>query len=205
MLENSLTYGNKDGKIYHIEKRLGGFDMENLKKSTEKSCSFYVSEWHLVTMILPYINKELNEKANIITVLEKNIEDNIKTLMSKLSLKNEKKILEIDWKNSQGLKYSELDKRLKRFINQNNTTNIIFVSGSKSYIDFVNQNVDKWICKNVDNKKNIKFKIVNCYEVTEFNSSIKEILDMHHKILNTAGEKYISEVFEGYGEAKEMC
>ena len=74
MLENSLTYGNKDGKIYHIEKQLGGFDMENLKNRAEKICSFYVSEWHLVTMLLPYINKELNEKANIITVLEKDIE-----------------------------------------------------------------------------------------------------------------------------------
>ena len=70
--------------------------MENLKKSTEKLCSFYVSEWHLVTMILPYINRELNEKANITTVLEKNIEENIRTLISKLNLKNEREILEID-------------------------------------------------------------------------------------------------------------
>ena len=172
--------------------------MENLKNCTEKICSFYVSDWHLVTMLLPYINKELNEKANITTILEKNIQNNIETLISKLNLQNEKKILEINWENSQGLKYLEIDNKLKEFINKNNCTNIIFVNGSKNYIDRVNQNVDKWICKNVDKIKNVKFKIVNCYEVTEFNSSIKEILDSHDKILNTAGEKEINDIFEGY-------
>lgn len=179
--------------------------MENLKKCTEKICSFYVSDWHLVTMLLPYINKELNEKANIITVLEKNIQNNIETLISKLNLQNEKKILEIDWKNTLGLKYAEIDNKLKESVNEKNTTNIILVNGSKKYIDFVNKNVDKWIGNNVDKLKNIKLKIVNCYEVTEFNSSIKQILDAHDKILNTAGEKYISEVFEGYSDAQEMC
>ena len=172
--------------------------MENLKNCTEKICSFYVSDWHLVTMLLPYINKELNEKANITTILEKNIQNNIETLISKLNLQNEKKILEIDWKNKQVLKYSEIDNKLKEFVSEKKSTNIIFVNGSKEYIDFVNQNVDKWIYKNVDNLRNVKFKIVNCYEVTEFNSSIKEILDSHDKILNTAGEKEINDIFEGY-------
>lgn len=176
--------------------------MENLKNCTEKICSFYVSDWHLVTMLLPYINKELNEKANIKTILEKNIQENIETLISKLNLQNEKKILEIDWKNSQGLKYIEIDNKLEEFINEKNSTNIIFINGSKNYIDFVNQNVEKWIYKNVDKVKNIKFKIVNCYEVTEFNSNIKEILDVHDKILNTSGEKEISDIFEGYHNEK---
>ena len=177
--------------------------MENLKNHTKKLCSFYVSEWHLVTMILPYMNKELNEKANITTILEKNIEENIKTLILKLNLKNEKEILGIDWKASQGIKYSELDKKLSKNIKKENNCNIIFISGSKDYIDFVNQNVDKWIHAHVENPE--KIKIINCYEVTEFNSSIHEILNSHDKILNTAGEKYIYEVFDGYSEAEEMC
>ena len=36
--------------------------MELVKPTIEKICSFYVSDWHLVTMLLPYINKEINEK-----------------------------------------------------------------------------------------------------------------------------------------------
>ena len=179
--------------------------MENFKNSTEKLCSFYVSEWHLVTMILPYINKKLNEKANIITILEKDIEKNIKTLISKLNLKNEQKILEIDWKASKGMRYSELDKKLSKMLLKGSNMNIVLISGSKSYMDFANKNVDKWIYSHVEKIQQNEFKIINCYEVTEFNSNIHEILDMHKKILNTAGEKYIYEVFDGYSEAKEMC
>lgn len=178
--------------------------MENLKNCAEKICSFYVSEWHLTTMILPYINKELNEKANIVTVLENNIENNITTLISKLNLKNEENILKIDWKNSQGLKYSELDKKLENIIAKKSKQNIILINGSKNYIDIVNKNIERWCNKNQERLKNIKLKIINCYEVTDFNSSITEILDEHDKILNTAGEKDISEVFEGYSKAKEM-
>ena len=177
--------------------------MENLKNCTEKLCSFYVSEWHLVTMILPYINKKLNEKANITAILENNIENNIKTLISKLNLQNENKILKINWKNSNGFKYSKISEKLEKLIKEKSSTNIIFINGNKNYIDLVNQNVDKWIFDNVDKLKDVNFKIVNCYEVTDFNSSIKEILDTHDKILNTAGEKYISEVFEGYESNKQ--
>lgn len=179
--------------------------MESLKNNTEKICSFYVSDWHLVTMILPYINKELNEKANIITVLEKDIKDNITTLVSKLNLKNEKEILEIDWKKSQGRKYTELTKKFNNLEGKNEKINIVFVNGSKDYITSVNKNIEKLLNKNESKFKNMKFKIINCYEVTEFNGSIREILDTHTKILNTAGEKYISEVFEGYSEVQEMC
>ena len=42
---------------FTIEKQLGGFSMEKLENSPERICGFYVSDWHLVTMILPYINK----------------------------------------------------------------------------------------------------------------------------------------------------
>ena len=117
--------------------------MENFKNSTERLCSFYVSEWHLVTMILPYINKELNEKANITTILENNIEDNIKTLIQKLNLKNKKEILGIDWKSCQDIKYSELSKKFDKLIKNKGTTNIIFISGGKEYIDLVNKNIEK--------------------------------------------------------------
>lgn len=178
--------------------------MESLKKHTEKLCSFYVSDWHLVTMILPYINKEINEKANIITVLEKNIEENIKTLISKLNLKNEEEILNIDWRVSQGRKYTEVNQRLNKNVKKESECNIIFVSGSKEYIDCVNKNVDKWMQENVDKFEKTSFKVIHCYEVTEFNSSIHEILDTHDKVLNTAGERYKEEVFDGYLSEKDL-
>lgn len=36
-----------------------------------------------------------------------------------------------------------------------------------------------------------------------FNENIKEILDKHEAIFNTAGEHRIEEIFEGYKKSKE--
>ena len=169
--------------------------MEKLKKDTEKLCSFYVSDWHLVTMILPYINQKLNEKANVITLLENDIENNIKILTSKLNLRNEEEILKIDWKMC---KESKIEEKLQNLKQQKNTSNIIFVNGSKSYINSANKIVDACITNNSEKTKQGVVKVVNCYEVTEFNESIKEILNSHDRILNTSGERNIEDLFNGY-------
>ena len=170
--------------------------MEILKNNIERLCSFYVSDWHLVTMLLPYINKQINEKANIITILENDIEENIKTLTKKLNLKNEKEILKLNWKKNNGIKYSVLQEEMKKI--ERDTLNVVFVNGSKSYIDITNKNIEKFLKDNKNKYKEIKIKIINCYEVSEFNINMQEILSMHDKILNTSGEKKICDVFEGY-------
>ena len=171
--------------------------MEILKNNIEKLCSFCVSDWHLVTMLLPYINKQINEKANIITVLENNVEENIRTLIKKLNLKNEEKILKLNWKKSNGIKYSTLQKKMKE-LDKNQALNVIFINGNKEYIDMTNKNIEKFLNDNKEKCINTNIKIVNCYEVGEFNLNIQEILSYHSKILNTSGEKEICEVFEGY-------
>lgn len=170
--------------------------MEILKNNIERLCSFYVSDWHLVTMLLPYINKQINEKANIITILESNIEENIKTLTKKLNLKNEKEILELNWKKSNGIKYSVLQEKMNKI--EKDILNVVFINGSKSYIDITNKNIEKFLKDNKNKYKEIKVKIINCYEVGEFNINMQEILSIHDKILNTSGEKEICDVFEGY-------
>lgn len=191
-----MTYGNTNGKIYHMKTK-GAFNMEILKNNIEKLCSFYVSDWHLVTMLLPYINKQINEKANIITLLERDIEENIKTLTKKLNLKNERKILKLNWKKTNGIKFSVLEDKIKE-IKKENTLNIVFINGNKNYIDLTNKNIEKYLNVNIEKYKEVKIKIIDCYEVGEFNINMQEILSMHDKILNTSGEKEICEVFEGY-------
>ena len=173
--------------------------MELVKPTIEKICSFYVSDWHLVTMLLPYINKEINEKANIITVLEKDIEENIETLTDKLNLKNREKILKINWKKSNGIKYSEIKNKMKEKVIEDKL-NIIFINGNKSYMDITNKNVEKFLQENSKKYKQINIKIINCFEVGDFNTNIIDILSEHTKILNTSGEKAINDVFEGYEE-----
>lgn len=174
--------------------------MDFVNEKVEKICSFYVSDWHLVTMLLPYINKKIEEKSKITTILEKDIESNIETLVEKLNLKKSEKILEINWKKQEVKKYSKLAQILSKQIDNNATENIILVNGTKEYIDKVNKNLNKYISNLKENKT--KIKIINFYEVLEFNYNITEILDEHDKILNTSGEKEIYEVFEDYEKGK---
>ena len=171
--------------------------MEILKNNIEKICSFYVSDWHLVTMLLPYINKQINEKVNIITVLEKDIQENIITLLNKLNLKNTEEILKINWKKTNGLKYFELKKQMEK-VDEKSKLNIVFINGNKSYIDITNKNIEKIFKEENKKYKEVNIKIINCFEVGDFNTNISDILSEHSKILNTSGEREICEVFEGY-------
>lgn len=168
-------------------------------KSIMKLCSFYVSDWHLVTMLLPYVNRKINEKEKIVTVLETDIKNNVETLVKRLNLRNEQEILNIDWSKRDN--YLSINKLLNNNIEENI---IIVVNGTKEYIKEANKNIERIIEKNKDkiNQKNIK--IINCYEIVEFNGSIVEILDNHDKILNTSGEKEISEVFEDYIKSEKI-
>ena len=171
--------------------------MEILKNNIERLCSFYVSDWHLVTMLLPYINKQIDEKANVVTLLENDIEENMKTLVKKLNLKNESKILKINWNKTNGIKYSELKNKMKE-LKKEDILNVIFINGSKSYIDLTNKNIEKFLQDNAKKYKEVNIKIIDCFEVSEFNVNMQEILHTHDKILNTSGEREICEVFEGY-------
>lgn len=171
--------------------------MKSEDQRVEKLCSFYVSNWHLATMLLPYINHKIDENIKIVTILENNIEENIKTLVEKLNLKNKEKILEINWKNISSKKYCDIEELLKNEIDSKKES-IILINGSKDYIEKNNKNVEKYIRKLEKNK----IKIINFFEVTEFNNNIAEILNSHDRVLNTSGEKEISEVFEGYVREK---
>lgn len=177
-------------------KKTGGLQMKKGNQKIEKLCSFYVSDWHLVTMLLPYINHKIEENSKIITILEHDVEENLKLLLEKLNLNNEEKILSINWKSLDSKKYSEIEKLLSREI-KNGTENIILVNGCKDYIEKNNFNIEKW----VKNSKIQQIKIINFFEVTEFNNHILDILNAHDKVLNTSGEREIEDVFEGYQKA----
>ena len=173
--------------------------MDIQKNNVMKLCSFYVSDWHLVTMILPYINKNINEKIKISTILENDMRNNVEILLEKLNLKNKDKILEINWNKNK-------EKNMKKVLEKNMINNsILIVNGSKDYIDEINKYIDCYIEKIKQKEENkINIKIINCYEIVEFNGSIVEILDKHDKILNTSGEKEIKEVFEDYDRKKKI-
>ncbi len=165
-----------------------------------KVCSFYVNDWHLTTMLLPHINRTINENKKVLTILESGIKNNIEELISKMNLKPEtqNKILEINWNNKPVCKYSEIKSEIEALLNDVQAINII-VNGNEEYIDVANRNIDK-VTKGIFGKE---ITTINCYEATKYNK-IDNILNKHDFVLNTSGIKEISEVFPDYIKDKKV-
>ena len=157
--------------------------MNKNQKTKEKTCVFYASDYHFEMISLPYINKKLEENKKIIVLTENNLEETIKTLVSKMNLKeeNKKRLFEIDWKNNDLIKFKKIkDDR------ENNI--IIFIKGNENYIKNINENIAKWIEENDD------VKIIDCYNIDEVSDKIDEIMNNYKMILNTTGEKHINKL-----------
>lgn len=153
-----------------------------------KLCSFYVSDWHLVTMLLPYLNRKINEQAKIATILEKSIKENVITLVEKLNLKNKDKMVNLNWE--QAGKGENVFRHVA-----DEKEEIIIINGTKEFIEAKNKRLEQyWKTHHV--RQNVK--IINCYEALALEGEISSILDEHDKILNTSGEKEITEIFQDY-------
>lgn len=152
---------------------------ENIKKV----CSFYVSDWHLVTMLLPHINEKINEEVKIATILQYNIQNQMETLLEKLRIENKTKILNIDWKNKQ-----TNENVIENIINTKENQIEIIINGNMEYIEEANKQIENFIKTN-EQFKNKKITIIDCYNVNDYKDKISQILEKHEKILNTSGEK----------------
>ena len=164
-----------------------------------KICSFYVSDWHLTAMLLPYIQAAGEKKEHLNTLLEKNISYNMKEILTRIKISDRKKeeIIKVGWENKDIIKYSEIKKYMDKVIKEGDKITII-VEGTKTRIEAIGQNIDKWIKKAEKKLMKKEIRVINCYEVTEFNQDLNEILNKHDKILNTAGVHEIEEMYSGY-------
>ena len=172
-------------------------DRENVKKV----CSFCVSDWHFITMLIPYINKKIEENEEVKIHTQQSRFETMRTFLSKLTLNQEakQKLADLNWNGSKINRYYQIQEEIEK----SHSDNITFIiEGENSYIERVNHYIEKWLNKN--KRTNKKVTIINCYEVMQFNQNIEEILAEHNKILNTAGEKEIQEVFEGYNKGVGM-
>ena len=164
-----------------------------------KICGFYISSMHLVAMILPYLKEQLIKGVNIETLFEYNLNENISTILSNLIIdeKEKQKILNINWNDTRIKKYADIEKKLKYLVENRKEIDII-ISGNQKYINETNKMLNKFFKKY--NCENIN--IINCYEVTEFDDNIRDILDNHRYILNTSGIHKIEDIFEDYKKEK---
>ena len=132
--------------------------MNYTNDNVKKICNFYMSDWHFTVMLLPYINKEINNKTKVITILEKDMTDKVKTLVDKLNIKNKDEILKINWKKSDINNFiNELELDLKY-----NGENLLIINGTNDYIKGVNYKIDEELNKEVSKRK--KIKILDCYD-----------------------------------------
>lgn len=156
--------------------------MNYTNDNVKKICNFYMSDWHFTVMLLPYINKEINNKTKVITILEKDMTDKVKTLVDKLNIKNKDEILKINWKKSDINNFvNELELDLKY-----NGENLLIINGTNDYIKGVNYKIDEELNKEVSKRK--KIKILDCYDFDSNKDNMSNIIKEHDGMLNTSGE-----------------
>ena len=153
--------------------------MNNKLETKEKICSFYASDYHFEMIALPYMCKSLEENKDVVILTENNLNDTMKTLLSKMNFKDDKKeaILNLDWENNDLKKFKKIKSNI-----ENNQNMVIFIKGKENYIKNANQNLEKWISK-VEN-----LKIIDCYDIEEVTDRANDIINKYDKILRTAGE-----------------
>ena len=153
--------------------------MSNKLETKEKICSFYASDYHFEMIALPYMCKSLEENKDVVILTENNLNDTMKTLLSKMNFKDDKKeaILNLDWENNDLKKFKKIKSNI-----ENNQNMVIFIKGKENYIKNANQNLEKWISK-VEN-----LKIIDCYDIEEVTDRANDIINKYDKILRTAGE-----------------
>lgn len=155
------------------------------QQNIKKLCNFYVSDLHLSVMLLPYLNKQINEDVEITTIFEKLEKETIETILDKLNVKNKEKILNINWFNSNIDTYDKIEKTIDKDIKDNKKITII-IGGNKDYILENNINILKYLEEKNTNFENIK--IINCFSIEEVGTNMKSIVSEYDGILNTSGE-----------------
>ncbi len=150
------------------------------RTTKEKICAFYASDYHFEMISLPYIDKRIENKDEIVILTENNLEESMKKLLEKTNLKEEKKkqILELNWKNKN-------IEEIKKIKTEDEKNIVIFIKGKEKYIQNVNQNIEKWLPE----ERNIK--IIDCYHIEEVGENLNEVMKPYQKILRTTGEKEI--------------
>ena len=152
-----MTHLEIYGNIF-LDKDEGGKIMHKIIKA----CNFYVSEWHLFAALLPYIREELKVKNKIVIISQDKLENGMKNLVKKLNLHfdNEKGIEEITW----------LNEDFVMEIREECAPVTVVVQGTMEFISEINNYLRQRL-----SPLYAELRIINCYEVTEFNNGIKEI------------------------------
>ena len=133
----------------------------------KKICNFYVSEYHLEIMLLPYISKKIDNEENITIITEIDLESTLNVVIERINLDKDKKekIKKIGW-------------NIQNIENIIPNTNVILIGSKK----FINEKVFELKERQVEN-----LEIIACYNYNEVKNDMKEIVSKYDGMLNTLG------------------
>ena len=140
--------------------------MNTKECNIKKYCCFYVSEYHLEMILLPFIKEKINN-SKIVIFTQYNLLETIKVLLDRINFReNEKnKILNLHyWNNKEIENLINLDKEY-----------IFIINGNINYIEKINKKVK---CYGLN-----KISIIDCYNIEKVD--IKTIESRYNYKLNT--------------------
>lgn len=137
------------------------------EKKVKNICNFYVSEYHLEIMLLPYISKKIDNEENITIITEIDLESTLNVVIERINLDKDKKekIKKIGW-------------NIQNIENIIPNTNVILIGSKK----FINEKVFELKERQVEN-----LEIIACYNYNEVKNDMKEIVSKYDEMLNTLG------------------
>ena len=137
------------------------------EKKVKNIYNFYVSEYHLEIMLLPYISKKIDNEENITIITEIDLESTLNVVIERINLDKDKKekIKKIGW-------------NIQNIENIIPNTNVILIGSKK----FINEKVFELKERQVEN-----LEIIACYNYNEVKNDMKEIVSKYDGMLNTLG------------------
>lgn len=127
----------------------------------KKTCCFYVSEFHLEMILMPYIREKIEQDITIIS--DKNLKETLDILINKVNLNEEikQKVQNLGWEGNRKIKEN---------------SNVIII-GEKSFIENKNKEI---------NNKNV-LSVLDCYDFEKEKDNIANIIKNYNNSLNTMG------------------
>lgn len=132
----------------------------------KKFCSFYISEYHLLTILLPYINEQILNSQNVKIILEDDMIEYVKKYLRKNDKYNVNKIIKLGWKKTKNENLVNAEK-----------ADVVVIIGKECFVQKINERIYK--------NEQIK-EVINCYNVETINS-IAKIVEKHDLVLRTTG------------------
>lgn len=129
-------------------------------------CSFYVSEYHLLTILLPYINEQISNFKNVEVILENDMIDYVRKYLKRNEMFNMSKIIKLNWKKTK-----------KDAVEIKEDTDVVIICGKEGFIENVSEKIEE--------RENVK-EVVNCFNIESLNN-LENVVKKHDFVLRTNG------------------